>query len=143
MSYFALAKGPRAVSRRAALLKGVALASGVGMAGCAVTVPTHIRPITGFDITKYTGTWYEIARIDHWFEKGLVNTSAQYNIQADGSLQVVNRGFDPGKTHGKRAWAKPCFWAIPVWPRSKCLSLAHFMGAATWSALTRITRWPW
>lgn len=69
MSYFALAKAPRAVSRRAALLKGVALASGVGMAGCAVTVPTHIRPITGFDITKYTGTWYENARIDHWFEK--------------------------------------------------------------------------
>lgn len=72
------------------------------VAGCAVSVPAHIQPITNFDAAKYAGTWYEIARIDHRFEKGLINASASYALNADGTLKVINRGFDPET----KAWKK-------------------------------------
>lgn len=56
-------------------------------------VPDSINPVTDFDLTRYAGKWYEIARLDHRFERGLQKVSANYSINSDGSVRVENRGF--------------------------------------------------
>ena len=45
------------------------------------------------DIQKYLGTWYEIARYDHSFEKGLVGVTANYSMRDDGKIKVINSGY--------------------------------------------------
>ena len=57
-------------------------------------VPEGIEPITGFDQSRYLGTWYEIARLDHSFEHGLSEVSATYGVNPDDTISVLNRGFD-------------------------------------------------
>jgi len=44
-------------------------------------------------INKYLGTWYEIARLDHSFERGLDKVTAEYSLRDDGGVRVINRGF--------------------------------------------------
>lgn len=56
-------------------------------------LPKGIEPIDSFDVERYLGTWYEIARLDHRFERGLSNVSATYRLKEDGTLEVINRGF--------------------------------------------------
>lgn len=48
--------------------------------------------ITSFDLDRYLGKWYEIARYDHIFERNLVGTTAQYSLRDDGKIRVVNGG---------------------------------------------------
>ena len=61
--------------------------------GCA-GVPPGVRIVENFDILRYQGVWYEIARLDHRFEKGLTHVSATYTPHADGGITVNNRGYD-------------------------------------------------
>lgn len=56
--------------------------------------PEGVVPVQDFDINRYLGTWYEIMRLDHSFERGLTNVSATYTIQEGGEVGVLNRGFD-------------------------------------------------
>ena len=67
------------------------------LSGCATRPPEGVQAVTGFDLERYSGSWVEVARIDHRFEKGLIQTSAEYTPQADGTVRVVNRGYDPQK----------------------------------------------
>lgn len=62
------------------------------ISGC-LGVPNNVRPVSDFELNRYLGQWYEIARLDHSFEKGLVNVTAEYSIREDGGVNVVNRGF--------------------------------------------------
>ena len=61
------------------------------------------------DIDRYLGTWYEIARLDHSFERGLEKVTADYSYRNDGGIKVVNRGFDPVKNKWKEAIGKAYF----------------------------------
>lgn len=61
-------------------------------AGCA-TVPKGLVPVNGFEVQRYLGTWHEIARLDHPFERGLVSVTAEYSLRQDGGVKVVNRGY--------------------------------------------------
>ncbi|HSM49423.1 MAG TPA: lipocalin family protein [Draconibacterium sp.] len=45
------------------------------------------------DLQRYLGTWYEIARFDHRFERGLVGVTATYSMREDGKIRVLNQGF--------------------------------------------------
>lgn len=65
--------------------------------------------VPSFDPTQYVGTWYEIARLDNRFEKGLEQVTAQYSIEADGTLKVVNRGFNAKKNDWSEAVGKAKF----------------------------------
>jgi len=56
-------------------------------------LPQGTSAVSGFEVDRYLGTWYEIARLDHRFERGLTNVTAEYTLQDDGGLRVVNRGF--------------------------------------------------
>jgi len=101
---FQLAKhGLRAV--RACLQWLVPLLAGATLlAGCVPTSPPEgITAVTPFDLQRYQGRWYEQARLDHSFERGLTDVSATYQLQPDGSVRVVNRGFDPAKSEWREA----------------------------------------
>lgn len=65
--------------------------------------------VSSFDPAQYVGTWYEIARLDNRFEKGLEQVTANYSIEADGTLKVVNRGFDAEKNGWSEAVGKAKF----------------------------------
>lgn len=76
----------------------VILAVVSALAGCTGH-PDNITPVTGFDKDRYLGRWYEIARLDHSFERGLSRVSADYSMRDDGGIRVINRGYsaDEGK----------------------------------------------
>lgn len=78
------------------------------LAGCT-SVPQGVEPVTGFDKERYLGRWYEIARLDHSFERGLSQVSAEYSIQEDGSLQVINRGYKASTDEWKEAEGRAVF----------------------------------
>ena len=72
------------------LIIGLALA----LAACRVERPEHIAPVSAFQSERYLGTWYEIARIDNRFEKGLSRVSAEYKANPDGGMVEME-----GKIH--------------------------------------------
>lgn len=80
-----------------------ALAGAAVYAARTPHIPNGITPLDNFNLNRYLGKWYEIARIDHLFERGLQRTQAEYSLHPDGSIQVVNRGFDPKRNEWKIA----------------------------------------
>ncbi len=89
--------------------KAAAVAAVLFLAGACQYAPENIAPVSGFDLNRYSGQWYEIARIDFFFEKGLSNVTAHYSLNEDGSVKVVNRGFDVRKSEWKEAVGKAKF----------------------------------
>lgn len=71
--------------------------------------PDTIEPVKSFALDRYLGRWYEIARLDHPFERGLTHVSAEYSLNDDGSVRVLNRGYDPVKKEWKNAEGKALF----------------------------------
>jgi apolipoprotein D and lipocalin family protein len=63
------------------------------VAGCT-GIPKGLEPIRGFEPDRYLGKWYEIARLDHSFERHLSNVSATYGREDNGGIRVINRGYD-------------------------------------------------
>lgn len=57
---------------------------------CRTAQPLHT--IEQLDVKKYCGTWYEIARFTHRFEKGLECVSATYTLLPNGKIEVLNQG---------------------------------------------------
>jgi apolipoprotein D and lipocalin family protein len=66
-------------------------------------VTTPVEPVRGFEPVRYLGTWYEIVRLDHRFERGLTRVTATYAAREDGSIDVLNRGYDAGKGEWREA----------------------------------------
>ncbi|HUN55583.1 MAG TPA: lipocalin family protein [Smithella sp.] len=64
------------------------------LTGC-VSIPENITPVHNFNVERYLGKWYEIARLDHSFERGLTSVTAEYSLSSDGGLRVINRGYSP------------------------------------------------
>lgn len=58
------------------------------------SMPEKAQPVDQFDVNRYLGTWYEIARFDYRFEKDLDNAIAQYSLTEDGNVNVVNSGYN-------------------------------------------------
>lgn len=74
-----------------------------------VGVPEGISPVENFDKNKYLGKWYEIARFDHSFERGLEAISAHYSVREDGGVKVINRGFNSVSNEWEEAEGKAYF----------------------------------
>ena len=88
----------------------VALTTLILLNACApVKVPDYATPVTNFDINKYVGKWYEIARLDFKHEKDLNNVTAEYILQEDGSVKVLNRGYNYKKNNWEEAKGKAKF----------------------------------
>ena len=63
-----------------------------------------------FDLERYLGTWYEIARFNHSFERGMDNAMAEYILQDDGTVFVMNTAWKDGKfnvAEGKAKYKDP------------------------------------
>jgi Bacterial lipocalin len=74
-------------------LKITFLIMGTLFIGGCVGVPEGVRPVSGFELERYLGKWYEIARLDHSFERGLSRVTADYSLRDDGGVKVINRGY--------------------------------------------------
>lgn len=84
-------------------LTALLLATLLGLGACSTTPPEGMSAVTPFDIQRYAGKWYEIARLDHSFERDLSDISANYRQLADGSIEVTNRGYDTRKGEWRQA----------------------------------------
>jgi apolipoprotein D and lipocalin family protein len=73
------------------------------------TIPEKAVAVNNFEIDKYLGKWYEIARLDFKFEKGLNNTTAEYSLREDGKINVDNKGYDIKKDKWKQSVGKAKF----------------------------------
>ena len=73
----------------------VALAAAV--AGCVSGPKVDNAPVAALDLNRYLGEWYEIARFDHSFERGIERAKANYTLNEDGTIKVVNSGIKDGK----------------------------------------------
>lgn len=71
--------------------------------------PDNIKPVQNFQAQKYLGKWYEIARLDHRFERGLSKVTAEYSLRSDGGIKVVNRGYSAEKNEWKESIGKAYF----------------------------------
>ncbi|MDM7859007.1 lipocalin family protein [Alteromonas sp. ASW11-36] len=91
---------------------GIAFAAMV-LQGCT-SVPEGLDPVTNFDVQKYLGTWYEIARFDHSFERGLNNVTATYALREDGGIAVLNRGYNTAEQEWEQAEGKAYFVNEPT-----------------------------
>ena len=89
------------------LLKPLLLLS-LLVAGCT-GIPDGIEPVDEFDTQRYLGTWHEIVRLDHRFERGLDGVTATYTQRPDGGLDVLNRGYDRASGEWKEARGKAYF----------------------------------
>lgn len=79
------------------------------LAACGGGKPGDITPVQPFDADRYLGKWYEIARFEHRFEKGLSQVTAEYSLRDDGGIRVVNRGYSAKKNEWKESDAKAYF----------------------------------
>jgi apolipoprotein D and lipocalin family protein len=78
------------------------------LTGC-VGIPENVKPVDNFKLEKYLGKWYEIARLDHSFEKGLSRVTAEYGLRSDGGVKVINRGYSAKDNKWKEAAGKAYF----------------------------------
>lgn len=74
----------------------------LGLGACSTAPPKGAVPVSPFDLQRYLGTWFEVARLDHRFERGLSRVSATYSLNSDGSVKVLNRGYNAAE----KAWSE-------------------------------------
>lgn len=103
------------------LLACLALAACTGL-------PRGVEPVTGVELDRYLGRWYEIARLDHSFERGLSNVTATYATRAKGGISVVNRGYDERKGRWDEAVGRAFFVERPGVGRLKVSFFGPFFG---------------
>ena len=76
--------------------------------GC-VGIPEKVKPVDNFQLERYLGKWYEIARLDHSFERGLTQVTAEYTMRDNGGVRVLNRGYSEKEKTWKQAEGKAYF----------------------------------
>ncbi|AEB85338.1 lipocalin family protein [Alicycliphilus denitrificans] len=138
----ASASAPLSRRQRLGLLALLLAGSALLLAGCASTrPPPGVTAVTPFDVQRYAGRWYELARLDHAFERGMTNVSAGYTVQADGSVRVVNRGYAPATGQWREAVGKARFTGAPTTGSLKVSFFGPFYGGYHVAALDPNYRW--
>lgn len=112
------------------LIKRTALCAIVFLSGC-VSQPDGVQAVQGFDADKYLGTWYEIARLDNRFEKGMDNVTASYSRRDDGGIRVLNRGYAVAEKEWQQAEGKAYFMQQPDSAYLKVSFFGPFYGGYT------------
>ena len=97
-------------------------------AGCT-GIPANVTPVDNFRLDRYLGKWYEIARLDHSFERGLSRVTAEYSLREDGAVRVLNRGFSPSENLWKEAEGKASFMQTPEQGSLKVSFFGPFYGS--------------
>lgn len=136
------ARPSRQHRHRLALLALLLAGTVLLLAGCASTrPPPGVTAVTPFDMQRYQGRWYELARLDHAFERGMTNVSATYTLQADGSVRVVNRGYMPATVQWREAVGRALFTGAPTTGSLKVSFFGPFYGGYHVAALDPDYRW--
>lgn len=117
-------------------LKWTALLGLLLMQAACTSVPDKVTPVQGFDLSRYLGKWYEVARLDHSFERGLVDVSATYSMREDGGVKVVNRGINAETGEPKEAVGKAYFVGAENVGRLKVSFFGPFYGGYNIAKLT-------
>lgn len=104
------------------------MAMALCLVGC-LGVPEGAQPVKGFKLDSYLGKWYEIARLDHSFERGLSNVTAEYSLREDGGVRVINRGFKSDRNKWKDAEGKAYFVGDTSTGQLKVSFFGPFYGA--------------
>ncbi|OOE83684.1 lipocalin [Salinivibrio sp. PR6] len=78
------------------------------LSGC-LGMPKQVTPVNDFELNRYLGTWYEVARLDHSFERGLSDVTATYSLREDGGVKVINRGYSREEGQWQEAEGKAYF----------------------------------
>jgi apolipoprotein D and lipocalin family protein len=104
---FIKAKRSRFFEEKTAMRK-ISIGLLLSLMGC-VGIPDNVKPVDNFKLEKYLGKWYEIARLDHSFERGLTRISADYSLRDDGGVRVLNRGYSAKDNSWKEAEGKAYF----------------------------------
>ena len=94
--------------RASSQMKKILLVLVLLLTGC-VGIPENVKPVDNFKLEKYLGKWYEIARLDHRFERGLSRITADYSLRDDGGVRVLNRGYSAKDNEWKEAEGKAYF----------------------------------
>ena len=89
-------------------LKTCFLLGALALTACT-GVPDKVAPVSGFKLKDYLGEWYEIARLDHSFERGLSHITAHYSVRDDGGVRVINQGFNAKEGEWQQAEGKAYF----------------------------------
>lgn len=100
-------------------------------------IPEGITPVSGFELNRYLGTWYEIARLDHSFERGLSDIRAEYSLRDDGGVKVINSGYDAEQGSRHEAEGKAYFVDKPDIGRLEVSFFGPFYGAYNIIALDK------
>ncbi|HGF8959951.1 TPA: outer membrane lipoprotein Blc [Yersinia enterocolitica] len=95
---------------------------------CGVTPPKDVKIVDNFQLPRYLGTWYEIARLDHSFERGLNNVTANYSPRDDGGVKVINRGYNAKKQQWQESIGKAYFIGSPQQASLKVSFFGPFYG---------------
>ena len=112
------------------------------LAGCGGgQAPEGIEPVQGFQVERYMGTWYEIARLDHRFERGMQQVTATYTLNADGTVGVLNRGFKTAQGEWDEARGKARFVGSPDVGALEVSFFGPFYGGYHVAALDPDYRW--
>lgn len=95
------------------LLLLLSLALVLFVTGCEDKRPKKVTPVENFKLSEYLGTWYEIARLEHRFEKGMEAISATYTMREDGGVKVLNKGYKTEDKEWNDAEGKAYFVKSP------------------------------
>jgi apolipoprotein D and lipocalin family protein len=114
----------------------VSLGAWVALSSCS-TIPKGAKAVTPFEKSKYLGKWYEIARFDFKFERNLNNTTAEYSLNNNGTIKVVNRGFNYKTKEWKQAEGKAKFVEGPDVAKLKVSFFGPFYSGYNVIALDR------
>ncbi len=98
------------------------------LTGCT-GLPDNVKPVSGFQAERYLGKWYEIARLDHSFERGMSRVTAEYTTRKDGGIDVLNRGYLADEKKWKEARGKAYFVESPDVGHLKVSFFGPFYGA--------------
>ena len=97
------------MDRKKSLLLLAAVAAGTTLYNLLKPVKSNVAVVQGFQKEKYLGEWYEIARMDFYWEKNLKNVLATYALNDDSSIQVNNQGYDMAKEKYKQSIGRAKF----------------------------------
>ena len=74
------------------------------LTGSRLTVDNSV--VRELDLDRFLGSWYEVARFDHFFERGMSQTRANYVLRDDGNIDVINTGIKDGRHKTAKGLAK-------------------------------------
>jgi apolipoprotein D and lipocalin family protein len=110
------------------------------LSGCT-GIPEGVTPVKGFQLDRYLGIWYEIARLDHGFEVGLSDVTATYQLRTDGGMDVLNKGYDAEKKSWREAKGRAYFLGSPDTASLKVSFFGPFYGGYHVMALDPKYQW--